>query len=271
MSPTIKRAVLSGTARKSACISMTSTIEVSSTTSRSQSSGLSSPRLKPPPLGSTSSNRWMVLASKPVASVRRLAARPVGAHSNSSVPFAARMRRIALTMVVLPTPGPPVMTKLGCQREPDRGDLAFGQGNTDTLFDPRQGLVRIDPGPWQRAICYSRQPLGDGAFRPMQTSKKDAGRFTNPVSDHRALLQLEVERSPDQLLRHLEQLLGQRHQLVGRQTAMAFVHRFGQRVGNARTHPDHRRLFDAQLHRKGVGGLEADAADVAREPVRVLG
>jgi hypothetical protein len=33
-----------------ACISMTSTMEVSSTTNRSQSSGLSSPRLKPPPL-----------------------------------------------------------------------------------------------------------------------------------------------------------------------------------------------------------------------------
>ena len=44
-------------------MSMTSTIEASSITSRSQSSGLSSPRLKPPPLGSTSSNRWMVLAS----------------------------------------------------------------------------------------------------------------------------------------------------------------------------------------------------------------
>src|SRR5260370_1359168 len=42
MSPTIKRAALSGTAFSSACISMTSTIEVSSTTSRSQSSGLSS-------------------------------------------------------------------------------------------------------------------------------------------------------------------------------------------------------------------------------------
>jgi hypothetical protein len=94
----------------SACMSMTSTIEDSSTTSRSQSSGLSSPRLNPPPLGSTSSNRWMVLASKPVASVIRLAARPVGAHSKSSVPFAARIRRMALTIVVLPTPGPPVMT-----------------------------------------------------------------------------------------------------------------------------------------------------------------
>ena len=92
------------------CISMTSTIEASSTTSRSQSSGLSSPRLKSPPLGSTSSSRWIVLASKPVASVMRLAARPVGAHSRSLTPFAARMRRIPLTMVVLPTPGPPVMT-----------------------------------------------------------------------------------------------------------------------------------------------------------------
>ena len=110
MSPTIKRAVLSGTARKSACMSMTSTIEVSSITSRSQSSGLSSPRLKPPLLGSTSSSRWMVLASKPVASVIRLAARPVGAQSRRLVPFAARIRRIALTIVVLPTPGPPVMT-----------------------------------------------------------------------------------------------------------------------------------------------------------------
>ena len=40
MSPTISRAASSGTAFSSACISMTSTIEVSSTTRRSQSSGL---------------------------------------------------------------------------------------------------------------------------------------------------------------------------------------------------------------------------------------
>ena len=52
----------------------------------------------------------MVFASNPVASVIRLAARPVGAQSSMLTPFAARMRRIAFTMVVLPTPGPPVMT-----------------------------------------------------------------------------------------------------------------------------------------------------------------
>jgi hypothetical protein len=40
----------------------------------------------------------------------RLAARPVGAHSSSLTPLAARMRRMPFTMVVLPTPGPPVMT-----------------------------------------------------------------------------------------------------------------------------------------------------------------
>ena len=110
MSPTSKRAALSGTAFMSACISMTSTMEVSSTTNRSQSSGLSSPRLKPPPFGSTSSSRWMVFASRPVASFMRLAARPVGAQSRRLTSFAASMRRMALTMVVLPTPGPPVMT-----------------------------------------------------------------------------------------------------------------------------------------------------------------
>ena len=46
----------------------------------------------------------------PVASFIRLAARPVGAHSRSVTAFAARICRIELTMVVLPTPGPPVIT-----------------------------------------------------------------------------------------------------------------------------------------------------------------
>ena len=129
---------MSGTAFISACISMTSTMEASSTTNRSQSSGLSSPRLKPPPLGSTSSSRWMVLASKPVASVMRLAARPVGAHRRSLTPFADSMRRMALTMVVLPTPGPPVMTStLDISASRTAADLAFGEGKPDALLDPR--------------------------------------------------------------------------------------------------------------------------------------
>ena len=49
------------------------------------------------PLGSTSSSRWIVFAPNPVASLIRLATRPVGAHSRISTPLADRMRRIAVT------------------------------------------------------------------------------------------------------------------------------------------------------------------------------
>ena len=68
-SPTISSAASSGTAASSDRMSGTSTIEVSSTTSRPQSSGFSPSRLNPPVRGSTSSRRWMVFASKPVASL----------------------------------------------------------------------------------------------------------------------------------------------------------------------------------------------------------
>src|SRR5277367_1509225 len=109
-SPTSSSAAWSGKARSRARISGTSTIEVSSTTSRSQSSGASSVRRKLPVLGSVSSNRWIVFASRPVLSDRRLAARPVGAHNAIAMVFARRILRIELTSVVLPTPGPPVIT-----------------------------------------------------------------------------------------------------------------------------------------------------------------
>ena len=53
-----------------------------------------------------------------------------------------------------------IAVHLGRQCEPDRGGLAFGKRKTDTPLDPRQGLIRIDPGPRQRAICQPHQPLG---------------------------------------------------------------------------------------------------------------
>ncbi len=52
---------------------------------------------------------------------------------------------------------------------------------------------------------------------------------------------------------------------------MPLIHGLGQRIGNAGAHADHRRLFDAELHGDGVGGLEADAPDIARQPIGVLG
>ena len=50
------------------------------------------------------------MASAPVASPRRLAARPVGAASASRRPLRVRIWTTARTRVVFPVPGPPVMT-----------------------------------------------------------------------------------------------------------------------------------------------------------------
>jgi len=84
-------AARSGKARSSARISGTSTIEVSSTTSKPQSRGASSLRRKAPVLGWISSRRWMVLASSPVLSDRRFAARPVGAQTAMATALASRI------------------------------------------------------------------------------------------------------------------------------------------------------------------------------------
>ena len=201
-----------------------------------------------------------------------MAARPVGAQSRSLSALRREYAQDGLDDGGLADAGPAGDDQhLGHQREPDRGDLAFRKGKPDALLDPRQCLVRVDPGPRQRTVCQPHQPLGDRAFRPMQPGQKHTGRFADPIGDDRALLQFEIECGADQLLRNLEQLLGQRHQLIRRQPAMPLVHGLGQRIGNPGANPHHRGLLDAELHRDGVGGLEADAADVAREPIRVLG
>ena len=67
-------------------------------------------RLKLIVFGSNSSSRCSVVASAPVASLMRLAARPVGAARRTSTFARASTARMARTIVVLPTPGPPVTT-----------------------------------------------------------------------------------------------------------------------------------------------------------------
>ena len=48
---------------------------------------------------------------------------------------------------------------------------------------------------------------------------------------------------------------------------MPLVHGPGQRIGNPGAYPDHCRLFNAELHGDRVGGLEADAADIACQAI----
>src|SRR5437016_4842702 len=167
VSPTTKRAALSGTAFTRACISMTSTMDVSSTTNRSQSSGLSSPRLKPPPFGSTSRSRWMVLASKPVASVMRLAARPVGAQSRSPTPLAA-----------------PIGDDRSLSQFEIKGGADQFYWNLEQLLGKRYQLIRR-----QAAMSFVhgfRQRIGNAGTDPDHGGLLDAELHRNRVSGPKA-------------------------------------------------------------------------------------
>ena len=111
ISPTSKIAAAFGTAATRACIKGASTIEVSSTITKSHSRGLVSLNLNRPFLGSMARSRWIVSAGMPVASLSFFAALPVGAQSKIRVPSADKIFRTEFKIVVLPTPGPPVITK----------------------------------------------------------------------------------------------------------------------------------------------------------------
>ena len=60
----------------------------------------------------SSKRRCIVFASKPVASVIRFAARPVGAAKKISSPSSSKYRIIILIVVVFPVPGPPDKIKI---------------------------------------------------------------------------------------------------------------------------------------------------------------
>ena len=111
LSPTRIKRQPSGSARSTASKMVTSTMESSSITSASQSRLFFSFLAK---VGwsfsshSTCNKRWMVLASLPVRSDIRFAARPVGAAKSTFSPLRSKILMIALSVVVFPVPGPPV-------------------------------------------------------------------------------------------------------------------------------------------------------------------
>jgi len=121
-----------------------------------------------------------------------------------------------------------------------------------------------------RPAARGPQPLGDGLLGPVQAGEEDAAPVRNGVGHHRAVLQLQLQRRYDQTGRHLDQRRRELDEFVLGQATVALVHRLGEPVRDARADADHGVLVDADLHRDLVGCPETDAADVAREPVRVL-
>ena len=87
----------------------------------------------------------MVLASKPVASVMRFAARPVGAHNRSLNSFRCEYPKDGFHNGGFTDAGTAGHNQhFGHKSEPDCSDLTFGKPKSNLLLDPREGLVRID-------------------------------------------------------------------------------------------------------------------------------
>jgi hypothetical protein len=96
----------------------------------------------------------------------RFAARPVGVHSSISTSFALRICKIEFTMVVLPVPGPPVMTRtfeLRASCTPCLWLLA----NVKPVFTSIQGMAlpasMAGQAGFPRANVESRSPMAFSA------------------------------------------------------------------------------------------------------------
>lgn len=169
-------------------------MEVSSTTSNSQSSGFSSLCLKLPFFGSTSSSRWMVLASRPVVSVMRFAARPVGAQRSRFTRLAARIRRIAFTSVVLPTPGPPVIT-MTLDTRAVRVAFFWLSAKARPVFPSTQGI----------ALSAAISGQGGGpSIRAFRRETMDCSARYGPARNTQARFSMESAMTPPVVVQTLE-------------------------------------------------------------------
>ena len=112
-----------------------------------------------------------------------------------------------LTMVVLPTPGPPVMTRtLDCRANrmaaiwlsaSDRPVLRSIQGSAFSGSMWGQGS-----GP----LVRRRNSLGDDLFSLVQAAEENAGRSIGRVRDHRSVCELDIQSRQGQFRRDLQQL-----------------------------------------------------------------
>ena len=156
-----------------------------------------------------------------VLSDNRLAARPVGAQSATRTCLAIRIFRIELTRVVLPTPGPPVITSTLLERAIRSASPWL------TELEAHPG-ARPAGSPWRRrcAAKLARQTREPAIVRqlllyPVQAGEEHAATAFQQVGHDIASLQLQRQCRCDQVVGDLQQRGGQGRQLLHRQTAIA--------------------------------------------------
>ena len=213
----------------------------------------------------------MVLASARADSDSRLAARPVGAHS-STFPIrpSSSLSRL-LTMVVLPTPGPPVNTVT----------LPWSTVSRAWRWEGER-MAPVSASTRGRAAAASMRPQGGTpASRRRRWPATPASAWVEGRQEDRGLAVqgfrhqvggrgLHLDGPFDRLGRHLQELRGALRQPLPFRGAVSFRRQFPEHVVQGGPHPDHGIGRDAQLPGDDVRGDEADAADVEGQAVGVV-
>jgi hypothetical protein len=205
----------------------------------------------------------MVLASSPVDSERRLAARPVGAHSSGLTPLTVMMVRIEFTKVVLPTPGPPVITS-NLEDSARRMASFWLSARWMESFCSTQGMAlsaskagRVRPARIKTLNLGGDRPLG-----VVQRCQEHAGPTFDGVGQQYLVGDFLSDRRFDDGFRDVEQLHRQGHQFGIGQPAVALARGFGQCVGDTGLGSQGRIFGDADLLGNRVGREKADTANV---------
>ena len=160
----------------------------------------------------------------------------------------------------------------GLRRDGQAHGFALPVGEVELEFplDPLDRFRGVDGGPRRRALRERANRSRQLLLHRVQPRQEDAVAPPGGVRDDGALVEFGRERGCDNVARHIEQLRGRLDQLLARQAALAFVHSLHEGVGDAGPGADGGGLLDAEPEGEGVGGDEADAADVARQAVGVL-
>ena len=182
-----------------------------------------------------------------------------------------------MTIVVLPTPGPLVITSAFAVGTPG-GLPASGcraQLQTAALFDPRHSLLFVYPCPGHPGAYDADQPLGDRLLRPVEARQENARGVANFVGDHGAAGSFEFSRAVRiNSLAASSNSSARGINWIRRQPAMApsSIASVSASTKSRRATGSSRPFRCRASHHGGrVGALETNASDIPREPIGVLG
>ena len=122
------------------------------------------------------------------------------------------------------------------ERNADGLPLALSERQLRPLLDPGDRLVSVYRRPGRLPKRQRLELRRDLLFGPIQPREEHATSSIEIVCDDCPSLDFEAKRGLDKFGRSLQELLREWEQLLGGETAMPFVHRLGERVGDAGTH-----------------------------------